>query len=669
MTTRPKFYFGADYYPEHWPEERWPEDARLMAEAGFNVVRLAEFAWSKMEPAEGQFDFAWLDRALEILHRRGISAVLGTPTASPPPWLMAKDETLFLVRPDGQRATYGNRREYCPNQPLFHEHTCRIVTAMSEHYAEHPAVIGWQIDNELGDRCYCPVCRAKFQEWLKVRYGTLEKMNCAWGTNFWSQVYTDWNQIPVPLTAGGSPNPGLALDYSRFMSDTYVAYQKLQIDLLRQKCAGQFITHNFMGFGYEGINYYDMAAGLDHVAWDNYPSGFWSKESVDPASPALSHDTMRSLKKQNFWVMEQQAGPSGWEIMSPAPRPGELRLWAYQSIAHGADGIVFFRWRTARHGTEQYWHGLLEHDGRPGRRYEEIKRMGTELQTLGEQIIGAQVKPQVAIVQSYETRWAFQVQPNHPDFRFREHVQHIYEALYRQNLSVDIVSPRDDLSAYKLVILPAMYVLPEGLVARLERFVKEGGVLVVTPRTGVKDEANAVVNLPLPGLLADLCGVVVEDYDSLLTGVAQSLEFCIPELARTKAAARLWCDILAPVSAEVVASYGQDYYAGKPAITRNVFGKGQVIYVGTFGDADLYHALFCWLMNQTGLRGVLESPEGVEMTERLQGEKRLLFILNHTNTAQTVVVPDEWTNLMDGQLVKGPLTIAARDVLILFLNN
>ena len=663
--TNTIFRFGADYYPEHWPEERWPEDARLMAEAGFNVVRLAEFAWSKMEPSEGRFDFRWLDRVLDILHSRSISVVLGTPTASPPPWLMAKGEALFNVRQDGRRSTYGNRCEYCPSHPLYHEHTRRVVKAMVEHYASHPAVIGWQIDNEFGSRCYCPVCQAKFQEWLRTRYETLEKMNASWGTNFWSHVYTAWNQVPVPVATGGSPNPGLALDYDRFMSDTYVSFQKMQADLIRQKCGGQFVTHNFMGFGYEGINYYDLASGLDLVTWDNYPSGFWSKDSVNPTGPALGSDTMRSLKKQNFWVMEQQAGPSGWEIIGPSPRPGELRLWAYQAIAHGADGIVFFRWRTARHGTEQYWHGLLEHDARPGRRYEEIKRMGAELKKVGGQIVGAQVKPQVAIVQSYDTRWAFQVQSNHPDFRYGEHVHHIYEALHWQNVSVDVVSPVDDLSPYRLVIVPAMYVLPEGLVAKLKQFVEMGGTMIVTPRTGVKDEANAVVNLPLPGLLSELCGVTVEEYDSMWPGVTQSVEFAIPELMGTKTAARLWCDVLSLEGAQVIARYVQDYYAGKPAVTRNAVGKGQAIYIGTFGGVDLYQILFGWLLPQVGIAPVMKSPAGVEVTERRHGDRRLLFILNHTNGLKVVEIPAGCINLMDGTPVKGPLEIAAREVLLL----
>ena len=425
------FYFGADYYPEQWPEERWPEDARMMKEARFNIVRLAEFAWSKMEPSEGKFDFDWLDRAIEILSTQGIKVVLGTPTASPPPWLMAKQEDLFLVEQNGVRQSYGLRREYCPSHPLYRHHTERIVNQVAEHFKDNPAVIGWQIDNEFGDRCFCNICRAEFHKWLQKRYDTLEKVNKAWGTIFWSHVYTDWSQIPVPLTTALSHNPGLALDYRRFMSDTYRDYQRFQIDLIRRHCPDHFITHNLMGFGYNQLNYYDNAADLDIVSWNNYIRMQWGMQAeVDPAKAALSHDTMRGLKKQNFWVMEQQSGGGGWEYVAVPPKPGELRLWTYQSIAHGADAIVYFRWRTARTGTEQYWQGILEHHGIPGRRYAEVSQVGEELQKISEIVTGSRIKPQVAIMQSYDTRFAFQVQPNNPRFGYEKHIQDIYRGFY-----------------------------------------------------------------------------------------------------------------------------------------------------------------------------------------------------------------------------------------------
>src|SRR5574341_372917 len=456
------FYFGVDYYPEHWPEERWPTDARLMVEAGFNVVRLAEFAWSKMEPSEGQFNFDWLDRAISIVHSRGIQVVLRTPTASPPPWLMSKNPDLFRVREDGLRVTFGNRREYCPNHSRYHDYTRRIVTEMAEHYADHPAVIGWQIDNEFGERCYCPVCAGAFRDWLRRRYESLAELNRRWGTVFWSHVYTHWDQIPVPLATGGSPNPGLALDFYRFASDSYVAYQQIQVDILREKCPRHFVTHNFMGFKYDGINYYDLAHNLDFVAWDNYPRTQWSMQAqVDPSQAALAADTMRGLKRRNFWVMEQQAGPSGWEVVSVAPRPGELRLWAYQSIAHGADAVVFFRWRTSRFGAEQYWHGLLDHDGHPGRRYQEIKRMGAEIKRVGERIAGSRIQPSVAMLLSYDSRFAFQVQGNNPHFSYAGQFQQFYRALYRRHVPVDIVDPAADLSAYRLVLAPALHLVSD----------------------------------------------------------------------------------------------------------------------------------------------------------------------------------------------------------------
>jgi len=662
------FYFGVDYYPEQWPKERWPEDARLMAEAGFNVVRLAEFAWARMEPEEGHYDFNWLDQVLSVLAARGICAVLGTPTASPPPWLMSKSPDLFRVRADGLRVTFGNRREYCPNHPVYHDYTRRIVTRMAEHYASHPAVIGWQIDNEFGDRCYCPVCAEAFRSWLRRRYGSLDTLNQRWGTIFWSHVYGNWAEIPLPLTTGGSPNPGLALDFARFASDGYVAYQQMQVNILRERCPRHFVTHNFMGFGYEQINYFDLARDLDFVAWDNYPRTQWSMQAeVDPSLAALAHDTMRGLKGRNFWVMEQQAGPGGWEVVSVMPRPGELRLWAYQAIAHGADAILFFRWRTARFGTEEYWYGLLDHDARPGRRYWEIKQMGAEIKRAGAQICGATVKPAVALILSYDSRFAFQIQANNPQFNYAEHFHQVYLAFYRRHVPIDVVSPTADLSPYKLVVAPALHLVTDDIADRLRRFIQAGGVLVVTPRTGVKDDSNTVVNRPLPGLLADLCGVKIEDHDSLPADVSQALEFVLPELATVHPPpARVWCDILTLDGAEIVARYTRDYYAGQPAITLNRVGNGRVVYIGTFGDTQLYETLSGWLLGLAGVRRMVTAPAGVEIAERWQDDRRLLFVLNHTEREQEVTLDCCYTDLLnDSRLLQGTVAIAPRDVLVL----
>ncbi|HEX2908869.1 MAG TPA: beta-galactosidase [Phototrophicaceae bacterium] len=665
------FRFGVDYYPEHWPSERWPVDAQLMAAAGFNTARLAEFAWSKLEPVPGTYDFDWLDQAIEILGQNGLQVVLGTPTGSPPPWIMHQHPDIFRVLETNQRQTYGNRRYYCPNNSTYHDYTRRIVAAMAEHYAGNPAVIAWQIDNEFGqgDRCCCPVCIAQFQEWLRAKYGTLDNLNQTWGTMFWSHVYTDWEQIPAPLKTASSPNPSLALDYYRFSSDSYVAYQKMQADIIRQYHPDALITHNLMGIGFGQLDYDQLAADLDFVTWDNYPRMQWTLEQgLDTVQVALSHDAMRGLKRQNYWVMEQQSGSGGWEIVSAAPRPGELRLWAYQSIAHGADGIIFFRWRTARHGTEQYWHGILDHHARPGRRYDEIQKMGAEIGQIGNQILDSQPTASVALLHSYDTRFAFQIQANNPNFDYPRHLLDIYRALHEQHIAVAVITPETDFSAYKLVIVPALYVLTEPVANQLKQFVTNGGTLVVTPRTGVKNEFNVVVDVPLPGLLADLCGVEIAEYDSLPSGVSNELAFISPAPYpfTTPAEASIWCDVLRPTTAEVIATYTRDYYGGQPAITLNRYGQGQVITIGTFATADLYRVLTPWFIATAGVTPTLTAPRDVEVTVRQHSGQTLTFILNHTDEPQTITLPHDYTSLLDnGKKLSGTVILPPKEILIL----
>jgi beta-galactosidase len=662
------FYFGVDYYPEQWPEERWPEDASLMAGADINLVRLAEFAWSFLEPSPGRFVFDWLDRALEILDAHGIKAMLGTPTASPPPWVMSMLPDAYRVLASGQRRTYGNRREYCPSHPGYRERGRTITEAMAEHYADHPAIVGWQIDNELGERCYCQRCQTAFQSWLQNKYGSLNTLNNAWGTAFWSHVYTEWSQIPVPLETGGVPNPGLDLDYRRLMSDTYVSFQQEQVDILRRICPQHLITHNMMGFHYDGIDYYDLAQALDVVTWDNYLRTSWSRDTeVDAAASALGHDTMRGLKQQNFWLMEQQSGCGGWQEVGLVPRPGEMRLWTYQAIAHGADAIVYFRWRTARFGTEQFWHGVLEHHGQPRRRYRELQQIGAELARLGQGLLGAESRAQVAMILSYDSRFAFQGQPNHSGFQYPSLFRSYYAALHRRNIGIDIVPPGADLDQYRLVFAPALYVLDDRSAASLRRYVENGGTLVVTSRSGVKNEANATVNAPLPGLLADVCGVEVEEYDALHPDVNVPLawEETGPASRLRDVGASLWCDILAPSSAQIIARYRGEFYAQRAAITLNRFGQGHAVYVGSLGDLDLHNAVVEWAVQIASVLPALVTPRGVEATERWQDGQRLLFLLNHADEAREIRLSHAMTDLLSEQSVDGQVTLEPKGVMVL----
>ncbi len=328
---------GVDYYPEHWDRADWEPHAKLMQEAGFTLVRLAEFAWHKMEPKEGQYEFGWLDDAIAVLRKRNIRVILGTPTASPPPWLVTKYPDTLAVNQDGVRTEAGGRQHTCFSSPKYRDLSRRVVSMMAQHFTEHPAVIGWQTDNEIGGpRCWCEQCAKAFREWLKVRYGTTDKLNEAWGTVFWGQAYNDWNEIPLPRNKHASHGPSILLDHHRFHSDQVLSYHQMQVDLLRKQCPRHFITHNCMGF-YNVVDYSALAKSLDRIAWDNYPGNAWGS-GIAQGAPA---DYMRSLKHQPFMVMEQRSGLTGWlEMFQSGDRPGQLRLWSYQSVAHGADAVV-----------------------------------------------------------------------------------------------------------------------------------------------------------------------------------------------------------------------------------------------------------------------------------------------------------------------------------------
>lgn len=479
--------FGTDYYPEHWDEERWETDAKLMKDMGLNVVRMAEFSWSKLEPKKGIFQFEWLDNAIKILAKYGIKVVLGTPSATPPAWIVEEIPDLLPIDSKGRVRGFGGRHHNCQTNEAYKTHIKRIVSQMGHHYKDNPNVIGWQIDNEFGnshsDLCHCKSCRKNFQEWLKRKYKTIEHLNREWGTNFWSQTYDKFEQIPAPMITPNSHNPSLLLDWKRFHSDLIVEFQQFQIDILREICPNKFITHNFMGF-FNLINYFDLAENLDFVSHDQYPMGFFDvpQPMKEPFMLAGALDLMRGLKNKTYWIMEQQAGPTGWEIMGRTPKPGQLALWAAQSIAHGADTIVFFRWRTCAYGTEEYWHGILPHSGNPGRRYSELQKF---IQQIAPQMINFKnslPESKTAMLYSYEQSWALEIQPHHPDLDYLRHSMKFYNGLYKQNVPVDFISERDNFKKYKLIIAPLQFIVSDKLVNSLTDYVVQGGILVLTMR-------------------------------------------------------------------------------------------------------------------------------------------------------------------------------------------
>lgn len=640
-------HFGVDYYPEHWPRERWETDAKLMQEMGVQVVRMAEFSWFKMEPSEGDFHFEWLEEAVALLDQYGIKSILGTPTAAPPAWVIGKNPQIQPIDRQGRRRYFGGRHHDCQSNVAYRAHIRRFVDAFSKRFADNPGVIGWQIDNELGnshgDLCMCDSCKAKFQEWLEKKYGTVEALNDAWGTAFWSQGYNSFSQVGTPFITVTGENPSAMLDWKCFCSDLIVDFAKWQADIIRENCPNHFITHNFMCFDNK-VDYYDLGKLLDFVSNDIYPAGHWQKQPHQPEYElAASHDVIRSYKKKPFWMMEQQSGMAGWEIMGRALEPGQMAAWAMQSVAHGADAVVFFRWRTCAMGTEQYWHGILGHSGKPGRTYNEAKALTRTFAEYMDQFEGSMPNPEVAIVHSFRQNYAFDIQPNHPELRYVGQLYKYYKALYKKKIPVDFVQDMDDLSKYKLVIAPLQYLITPELEQHYMDYVAGGGHLVLTMRTGVKDSANlCMTDRELPGRLGELCGIEVPEYDCLLGTTGGVL------YGKTDYEIEKWCDIIELKGATQLAEYSTGFYKQSPAITENAYENGIAWYVGTEPGEDLMEDLTAYFTKKSDVETLGTAADGVEMMTRENDEQMWLFVINHTNDEQVYHLHD-WYTLLEGE--------------------
>jgi beta-galactosidase len=648
--------FGVDYYPEHCAREHWEWDAEKMQEAGIDVVRMAEFAWAKMEPVQGQYDFTWLNESIEVMAKKGIKTVLGTPTPTPPVWIIERNPEILPVNLQGQRLGFGGRHHNCQSNETYRDHIRRFVRVMARHYANNPHVVGWQTDNELGNShqqlCACDSCRIHFHQWLEKKYGKIEKLNENWGSVFWSQTYDRFDQIPVPLPTPNSHNPSLLLDWKRFCSDLIVDFQKLQIDILREECPAQFITHNFMGF-FDKTDYFNLAKDLDFISHDQYPMHFREQRipMTTPSHLAMALDLMRGTKQQSFWIMEQLAGPTGWDVISSTPRPGQIRMWTYQSIAHGADTIVYFRWDTCLVGTEQYWHGILPHSRIPGRRYEEIKQTIQELSPHMEAFRSGLPQAEVGIMFSYDQEWALEIQPHHPELNYIQHLRGYYKAFFDENVPVDIVSDKEDYSRYKVLVAPLLFLTNPDLCQNLYDYVASGGHLVLTMRTGVKDWNNAVIPKTLPGDFGKLLGIAIEDYDCLRQ-YGQGVRWIAKSETIEETASR-WCDIMSLNGAEVLAQYSQQFYADTPAITRNTYKNGQTYYVGTELGPNIMRVFVRELLRQAGISGIINSSEGVEITRRKGCNGNYIFVINHNSEESELEIPVHWRALVGIEKLHG----------------
>jgi len=465
-----RLHLGVSYYPEHWTEDRWSEDIRLMSQAGLTVARMAEFAWSTLEPAAGDFHFEWLDRAITQLAAAGIVSVFGTPTAAPPAWLVQQYPDLLAVDESGRRVLFGNRCHYCVNSPEFHAATRRIVGAMAKHFGSNPNLIGWQIDNEYNRVCYCERCQRLFQNYLAHKFGSLDALNEHWSTRYWSQTYSAWEQIPLPNNSYPTPtglhNPGLMLEFKRFITQSYRHFQRLQIDLLRPHLMpDKWITHNFMGW-YDGYDHYEISADLDMAAWDWYvPTGHH-----DYLTSGAAHDLTRGFKRSNFWLIETQPGNVNWTAINNSTNKGEARVMAWHAVAHGADAVLYWQWRSALGGQEQMHGTLVDQSGQPRPFYEEAQSLGRDFAAVFPLFEDSVPVADVAMLNSYENRWAIHAQRHHRDFDYVAHFNHYYRPLAASNIAIDILSADVSIEGYKLVIAPTFLMLNEIHAARLKTF-------------------------------------------------------------------------------------------------------------------------------------------------------------------------------------------------------
>jgi beta-galactosidase len=671
--------FGADYYPDQTAETLWKTDAQMMAEFGITNVRIAEFAWALMEPAQGKFDFGWLHRSVDILNAQKIAVILGTPSAAPPPWLTQKYPEVMMVDEHGMTLSTEGRRFTCPTNKTYRGLSLAIATEMANSFANTQGVFAWQIDNEFTlssvPRCFCKYCRAGFQDWLKDKYGALEAINETWGTVFWSQTYTDFAQIPVPLPSGAVPNPGMALDYDRYQSAANVSFMEEQLQVLRKLCPTHLVTTNNVPVFAEAVNLRDLYGNLDFVSSDNYP-GFFSiyaaGESSGVSVPAqllassiaLTHDFSRSIKDgKPFQIMEEQVGKAGQPIMAPQPEKGQLRLWSYQAVAHGAMGINYFRWDTANFGAEEYWHGLLNHDRSKSPGYAEIGQTIRELKSLGYDALNASYEAKAAMCFNYSSDWAVTIQPGQPKVKYVSEFSIWYGSLWGGQVGVDIVDGGGDLSRYKILFAPLMYIVTEKQAKNIREFVKAGGVFVSGFRLGVKDSASRIVSTPLPGLLRDVMGTTLIDYVPIYSE-KQGVKFA-GALAGPDAKCEIWADVLKPEGAEVLASYTMGMHAGEAAITSNTFGKGKAIYIGARIESASLGRVLNTLAATADARAPIETPSGVEVTVRVADQKRWIYLLNHTSEAQTVKLARSHKELISGGTVSGPISIDGYGVWVL----
>ncbi|ADB30925.1 Beta-galactosidase [Kribbella flavida DSM 17836] len=636
-------YFGGDYNPEQWPPEVWKHDVALMRRAGANLVTVGVFAWSSLEPEPGRYEFGWLDQVMDLLAEGGVQVDLATPTASPPPWFSLRHPEALPVNADGTRLTHGSRDTYCACAPAYREAAAGIARALGERYAGHPALAMWHVHNEYGTTCYCDHAAEAFRRWLRDRYGDLDRLNGAWTTAFWSQGYASWEEVRPPRATQYLVNPTHALDFRRFWSDELLAAYQEQQQILRAFTPDLPITTNFVFGAWVPVDHARWAAEVDLVAIDHYPGdpGIGAEQQT-----ALGADLARSWAGGRSWLlMEQAAGSVNDGQRLHTKEPGRMTRHSLAHVARGSKGALFFQWRASRGGAEMWHSALVPHAGAETRRFREVAELGALLPRLAE-LEQSAVQADVAVLWDVESWWAMQAThlPS-SELDYLAAVQAAHRQLWATGVGVDLPGPAADLSAYRLVVVPSLYLVSAEAAASIARYVEGGGHVLVTYFSGIVNDDAQVWLGGYPGAFADLLGIRVEEFHP-----AAEVELA------SGARGRIWSEDVQLAGAEVIDRYAGGVLDGSPAVTRNVYGEGVAWYVSTQLEDDAYRAVLEQAMRGAGIE-LPELPAGVELVRRRADGTTWSFLINHGD--EEAVVPVDGVDLVSGAEVRGSVTLPA----------
>ena len=621
-----RILYGGDYNPNQWPREVWEEDMKMFRHAHINSATVNVFSWAKLQPSEEKYDFSELDDIIDMLSRENYEIVLATSTGALPAWMAKKYPEVERTDYEGRHHKFGHRHNACPNSPVFQKYSVRLAAKLAQRYGGNPHIKCWHINNEYGGECYCENCEKAFRVWLQKKYGTLEALNEAWNTEFWGHTIYDWDEIVLPNVLGdGMENgrtafAGISLDYRRFNSDGILANYTAERDAIREFDQETLITTNLMGT-YKGLDYFKWAKEMDIVSWDNYP-GYntpWSET-------AMCHDLMRGLKDAPFMLMEQTPSQQNWQNYNALKRPGQMRAQSYQTIAHGADTIQFFQLRRSVGACEKFHGAVIAHVGTENTRvFREVTQLGAELETLGDAVLGSRNEAQVGIVFDWDNYWALEYTSGPTiDLTYVKHIHEYYKYFYDRNIAVNMIPYDADFSQYKLVVAPVLYMVKEGMAQSLESFVENGGTLVTTYMSGIVGQSDNVHLGGYPGPLRKMAGVWVEEIDALAPELSNDVVMITGDTCRCN----LVCDLMHLEGAESLGSYGEDFYQGMPAVTKNSYGKGHVYYIGTHLEEQGLSGILDQASEDAGVERVVPDGDGLEIVCRRSQKGRIYFVLN-----------------------------------------